>query len=62
MSAAKEENAENARGKALRYRELASAVRIIAEDQRGDDDRLKLIAAAREFQELADGFDVSAPS
>jgi hypothetical protein len=53
---------ENRRAKVLQYRELASAIRIIAEDQRGDAERLKLIAAAREFEELADRFDVSGPS
>jgi hypothetical protein len=53
---------ENGRVKALRYRELAIAIRIIAEDQRGDGERLKLIAAAREFEELADQFEISGPS
>jgi hypothetical protein len=53
---------ENTRVKVLQYRELAMAIRIIAEDQRGDDDRLKLIAAAREFEELADHFDAAGPS
>jgi hypothetical protein len=62
VSGAKEENLENARAKALRYRELASAIRIIAEDQRGDSERMKLIAAAREFDELADQFEISGPS
>ena len=39
--------------RARRYRQRAKEIRIIANDLRGDDQRRKLLAAAKEFDDLA---------
>ena len=48
---------EDSTFRARRYRSRAREIRTIAEDVRGSNERRKLIAAAKEFEDLAEELD-----
>ena len=44
---------KDGKAKAKRYKKHAQEIRCIAEDVRGDGERIKLLAAAKAFEQLA---------